>query len=59
MVPLIDVSDLDTIQTLLYSALIMMSLDPPYSMGIFETIVNVHFGDGLAVEFFPGDRSSI
>jgi len=28
-----------------------MSLDPPYSTGIFETIVGVHFGEGLAVEF--------
>ncbi len=27
---------------------------PPYSMGIFETIVAVHFEDGLAVEFLDG-----
>ncbi len=29
------------------------TIDDPYSMGIFETITNVHFG-GLAVEFFDG-----
>ncbi len=36
-----------------------MALDPPYSMGIYETIVNVHFQTGLAVEFYSGEASYI
>lgn len=28
--------------------------DAPYSMGIFETIVAVHFGEPLAAEFYDG-----
>jgi hypothetical protein len=34
-----------------------MAKDNPYSTGIFETITNVHFGEGLAVEFYTKDAS--
>ncbi len=44
---------MDAIDPLTFFLLSMMlTIDKPYSMGIFETIINVHFGDGLAVEFF-------
>jgi hypothetical protein len=31
----------------------MAQEDPPYSLDFFQTIVDVHFGEGLAVEFKP------
>ncbi len=46
--------DPDTINLVLSMVLLAGAIDAPYSMGIFETIVNVHFGDDLAVEFFDG-----
>lgn len=45
--------DADTLNLILTYMLLAGVIDDPYSMGIFETIVNVHFG-GLAVEFFDG-----
>jgi hypothetical protein len=52
MVPLI--SDAEIAQILTYVLLAGMTDVPPYSTGIFETIVGVHWAAGLAVEFFPG-----
>jgi len=40
--------------TILMHMLFVGALVAPYSTGIFETIVAVHFKSGLAVEFFDG-----
>lgn len=37
-----------------FAPLFLLATDPPYSMGIFETIVAVHFGCPLAVKFYDG-----
>lgn len=48
--------DLDVLNNFLMYLLIVGAIDAPYSMGIFETIVAVHFEGGLAVEFFNGSK---
>ncbi len=49
-----DPLNFDTLNMMLSMMLLAGVIDKPYSMGIFETIIDVHFGGGLAVEF--GDR---
>ena len=48
------VIDQETINAVLTYVILAGVTVAPYSTGIFETIVGVHFGTGLAVEFFDG-----